>query len=251
MSRKKKNEEIFKASIFRSPFGAEPETIDITTLTDSEKRTIYTKLPYTITTIGTSGSDHFIVEPRHFDARDVLVGGIDTTTISGEWPSLSSIMSWEEYITKIGKKEEAEVNLISKDMTGEHIVLCDTVLDLLPDRILTTLSAAKGKLMFTVAPIHIKEIQCAMTPDVRNHIIEASKRLKMYGKKSPIIPSFDEYGNRLPDQIEIGNDKGITIQIVDPQRFGRLYLELRAIEFPTVKYSSADYWNAYEEDVPF
>jgi hypothetical protein len=247
VSRKKKNDDIFE-----HPFPTiESETIDISRLEDSMCRTIYTRPPYTITTTGTSGSDHFIVEPRYFDARDVLVGGIDTTTISGEWPSLSSIMSWEEYAKNMGKKEEAEVNLISKDMTGEHIVLCDTVLDLLPDRILTTLSAAKGKLMFTVAPIHIKEIRCRMTPDVRNNIIEASKRLKMYGKKSPIIPSFDEYGNRLPDQIEIGNNKGITVEIVDPQDYGRLYLELRAIEFP--KYSSADwnFWSAYDEDVPF
>ena len=110
MGRKKKNEEIFK-----SPFDVIPETIDITTLTDSRRHTIYSTPPYTITTTGTSGSDHFVVEPHHFGARDVLTGGIDTTTISGEWPSLSSIMSWEEYAKKMGKKEEAEVNLINKD----------------------------------------------------------------------------------------------------------------------------------------
>lgn len=249
MGRKKKDDDIFE-----HPFPTiESETIDVTLLGDSMRRTIYTRPPYTITTTGTSGSDHFVVEPHHFGARNILTGGIDTTTISGDWPLLSSIMSWEEYAKKMGKKEEAEVNLINRDMAGEHIVLCDTVLDLLPDRILTTLSAAKGKLMFTIAPIHIKEIQCSMTPDVRNNIIEASKRLKMYGKKSPIIPSFDEYGNRLPDQIEIGDDKGITIQIVDPQRFGRLYLELRAIEFPTTTYSPSNWnsWSAYDDGVPF
>lgn len=198
-----------------------PEMIDITSLSDPYRRYIEAR-PYTITTTGTSSSDHFVVEPYHFGARDVLTGGIDTTTISGDFPSLSSIMSWEEYAEEMGRKEEAEVNIISRDYPGgEHAVICDTVLDLLPEKILTTISAVKGKLMFTIAPVHIKEIQCKMTPDVRNNIIEASKKLKMYGKKSPIIPSFDEYGNRLPDQIEIGGSKGITVQIIDPQDVGR------------------------------
>lgn len=146
---------------------------------------------------------------------------------------------WKEYAKLMGKKEEAEVNVVTKKIVdrGEHIVFCDTILDLLPERILTTLSAAKGKLMFEVAPIHIKEIQCKMTPNVKNNIIEASKRLKRYGKKCPIIPSFDEYGNRLPDQIEIGDNRGIVVQIVDPKDYGEIYFELKAIEIPRLDYT--------------
>ena len=231
MSRKKKNDDIFE-----HPFPTiVSETIDVTLLGDSMRRTIYTRPPYTITTTGTSGSDHFVVEPRHFDARDVLTGGIDTTTISGDFQSLSSVMDWEEYAKAVGKKEEARVKMIShKSIDGhEHVVLCNEVRDLLPEKVLTTVSAAKGRLMFEIAPIHIKEIQCKMTPHVKNNIIEASKKLKMYGKKSPIIPSFDEYGNRLPDQIEIGDNKGIIIKIVDSKEYGDLYFELKAIGFHT------------------
>jgi hypothetical protein len=109
------------------------------------------------------------------------------------------------------------------------------------ERVLTTLSAVKGRLMFEIAPIHIKEIQCKMTPMVKKHIIDASKKLKMYGKKIPIIPSFDEYGNRLPDEIEIGDSRGITVQIVDPESYGNVYFELKAIEFPSVEYTGGWY----------
>ena len=251
MSRKKKNDDIFE-----HPFPTiESETIDITRLEDDMRRTIYTRPPYTITTTGTSDSDHFIVEPRYFGTRNILTGGIDTTTISGDFQSLSSVMDWEEYAKTVGKKEEAGVKMISRKSIDrqEHIVLCNEVLDLLPEKVLTTLSAIKGRLMFEIAPIHIKEIQCKMTPHVKNNIIEASKRLKMYGKKSPIIPSFDEYGNRLPDQIEIGDSKGIIIKIVDSKEYGDLYFELKAIEFSTANYSPTDwkFWSPCEEDVPF
>lgn len=213
-----------------------PEMIDITSLSDHYRQYIEAR-PYTITTTGTGVYDKSYT--HHYPSL---------TKTPEEWG-----ISWEEVMKMEGREEETKVNIISRELDGEHMVMCDTVLDLLPEKILTTLSAAKGKLMFSVAPIHIKEIRCKMTPDVRNNIIEASKRLRMYGKKSPIIPSFDEYGNRLPDQIEIGGNKGITVEIVDPQDYGRLYFELRAIEFRTTEYNPSDWGTIYTwwEDTPF
>lgn len=213
-----------------------PEIIDVTTLGDSTRRVV--SAPYTLTTTSPLTTDSTIYYPPY------------TTEITAE--DLSKGFSWEEMITKLGKEEEAKVNVISKKSVNshEHIVYCEDKTDLSIEKILTTLSAVKGRLMFEIAPIHIKEIQCKMTPTVKNHIIEASKKLKMYGKKSPIIPSFDEYGNRLPDRIEIGEDKGITVKIVEPEKYGDVYFELKALEFEGW-YDTSREWSYGLDDLPF
>ena len=134
-------------------------------------------------------------------------------------------------------EEERNVNIVRKESynSGEHIVACCDEKDLSIENILKTLSAIKGKLMIDVAPIHIKTIECSITPQVRQNIITASKKLKMYGKKRPIIARFDEYGNRLPDEIDLGTSQGITLKIVDPEKYGIFYFELKGIEFPRIE----------------
>ena len=138
------------------------------------------------------------------------------------------------------------MNVFSKTSEDgrEHMVICKDECELALDHVLTTLSAVKGKLMADIAPIHIQTIICKMTPSVRKNIVTASKKLEMYGKKMPIIARFDEFANRLPDEIEIGTSSGITLQIVDPQDYGEFYLELNAIEFPSSEYTSyrTDIW---------
>lgn len=225
----------------------EPESIEITSLGDPYRHHIVGRPPYTITTTGSTG-DTLIYSPP---TTGWQIGPYTTSITAEDW---SKVFSWEEMMKKLGKEEEGKVNVISKKSADkhEHIVCCEDMIDLSVERVLTTLSAVKGRLMFEIAPIHIKEIQCKMTPMVKNHIIESSKKLKMYGKKTPIIPSFDAYGNRLPDQIEIGDSRGITVQIVDPKTYGDVYFELKAIEFP-----SGDYVTTYEptwtisDEIPF
>ena len=216
-----------------------PEMIDITSLSDTGARFIEAR-PYTITTTGTGVYDKSYT--HHYPSL---------TKTPEEWG-----ISWEESMEIAGKKEEAKVHVMRKksDDIREHIICCEDLLDLSTERILTTLSAVKGRLMFEIAPVHIKEIQCSMTPTVKKHIIEASKKLKMYGKKCPIIPSFDEYGNRLPDQLEIGDNKGMLVKIVNPEEYGEMYFELKAIEFDSVTYNPSgwgtiDTWSV--DDVPF
>lgn len=134
-------------------------------------------------------------------------------------------------------EEERSVNIVRKEShkSGEHIVACCDEKDLSIENVLKTLSAIKGKLMIDVAPIHIKTIECSITPQVRQNIVTASKKLKMYGKKRPIIARFDEYGNRLPDEIDLGTSQGITLKIVDPEKYGIFYFELKGIEFPRIE----------------
>ena len=154
----------------------------------------------------------------------------------------SSVTSWSKSdYDKMRKyfesEEERSVNIVRKEShnSGEHIVACYDEKDLSIENVLKTLSAIKGKLMIDVAPIHIKTIECSITPQVRQNIITASKKLKMYGKKRPIIARFDEYGNRLPDEIDLGASQGITLKIVDPEKYGRFYFELKGIEFPRIE----------------
>lgn len=133
--------------------------------------------------------------------------------------------------TIMKEKEEENVNIKKCKTVGEDpIVYCDDENDLSIDRIFTTISAIKGKLMLDVAPMIVKEFKCCITPQTKKNIIDASKKLKMYGKKRPIVARFDEYGNRLPDKIEIGTDNGVTLTIVDPKDVGSdLYFELKAV----------------------
>lgn len=230
----------------------EPETIDITSLNDScVRRVIIDKSPYTITYGGSTAEALTYYPP----STTGWSSGPYRTEIPAE--DLSKVFSWEEMMKKLGKEEEGKVNVISRKSADsrEHIVYCEDMLDLSVERVLTTLSAVKGRLMFEIAPIHIREIQCKMTPTVKKHILEASKKLKMYGKKTPIIPSFDEYGNRLPDEIEIGDSKGILVQIVEPEKYGEVYFELKAIEFDSVMYNPNGWntgtWTAMGGDLPF
>lgn len=153
--------------------------------------------------------------------------------------------------------EEDEVNIVRKQShrRNEHIVACYDEKDLSVENVLKTLSAIKGKLMLDIAPIHIKSIECSITPKVRQNIVTASKRLKMYGKKRPIVARFDEYGNRLPDEIDLGSTRGITLKIIDPEKYGEYYFELKGTEFSNNNYySGADYNKAYTfdpDDLPF
>ena len=159
---------------------------------------------------------------------------------------------------QIGKEEEAKVKVNVENFKGKHVCCVRETLDLLPERILITLSAVKGRLMMEVAPIHIKEFQCSMTPAVRKNIIQASKRNRMYGKKMPIIARFDEYGNPLPEQIELNDAPGVNIRILDPADYGELYFEMVAIEFPSNDYTitrDASWFSADSlfspDDIPF
>lgn len=166
----------------------------------------------------------------------------------------STTLDYEDIMKKIGKEEEAKVKVNVKNFKGKYVCYVKGTPDLLPEKILVTLSAIKGRLMMEVAPIAIKEFQCSMTPAVRKNIIQASKRARMYGKKMPIIARFDEYGRPLPEQIEINDSPGVNLRILDPGDYGELYLELVAIGFPSNKYGPVGdypYIGEFDEYAPF
>ena len=252
MGRKKKKEE---PEIYHTPFGSttipphlypaypeidlSPYTIETTSLGDSQRRFITTTHPgtsITYTGLATGEEQTIYYPPQH-------------------WEPYSSTIGYGELMRQLGKEEEAKVKVNLEKFKGKYVCCVRETLDLLPERILITLSAVKGRLMMEVAPIHIKEFQCSMTPAVRKNIIQASKRARMYGKKMPIIARFDEYGNELPEQIEINDAPGVNIRILDPADYGELYFEMVAIEFPSNEYKVTRDWTYtggfIDEDIPF
>lgn len=153
-------------------------------------------------------------------------------------------------------EEEPEMRIYSdrKELTleKEYRVVCDNTRDLLQDRILKNLSIMKSKLMLACMPVRVDKIECKMTPTVKNNIIQAWRRLDMYGKKTPFVACFDEYGKRLSDEIKIETLQGMTIQIVDPKDYGELYLEFKGIVpyEPSYTYKKDD--SVFDDaDVPF
>ena len=222
-----------------SPYLIEPDTIEVTSLGDPYKT--YIQSPFTtgtsLTYTGSTGETrHVYYPPKH-------------------WEPYSTTLDYEDFMRKIGKEEEAKVKVNVENFKGKYVCCIKDTPDLLPEKILVTLSAVKGRLMMEVAPIHIKEFQCSMTPAVRKNIIQASKRARMYGKKMPIIARFDEYGRPLPEQIEINDSPGVNLRILDPADYGELYLELVAIEFPNNEYKTVRDWTYtggfIDEDIPF
>lgn len=126
----------------------------------------------------------------------------------------------------------------------EYTVACSYEPDLAQDRILKSLSMMKGKLMMQCAPVHLKNIECKMTPAVKHNIITAYKRLERYGKKTPFVARFDEYGRRLPDEIKIETMQGMEIKIVDPLEYGTHFLEFKGVVHDLFK-------TDYTKDIPF
>ena len=119
---------------------------------------------------------------------------------------------------------------IDIDNENECKVICKNEQQLSQEEVLKILPALKGKLMLKVAPIRVQKVECYMTPAVKNNILSAHKKLKMYGKKPPIIAHFDDYGFRLPDKIYIDTEEGMELHIVDPVEYGKCYFELRVIK---------------------
>lgn len=249
MRRKKKEE----PEIYHTPYGSTtirppeydlssytitPDMIETTSLGDQYRSYIHHPLTTgtSFTYTGSAGEvQHVYYPPKH-------------------WEPYSTTLDYEDFMKKIGKEEEAKVKVNVENSKGKYVCCVKNTPDLLPEKILVTLSAIKGRLMMEIAPIHIKEFQCSMTPAVRKNIIQASKRARMYGKKMPIIARFDEYGRPLPEQIEINDSPGVNLRILDPADYGELYLELVAIEFPSNEYNPVREWtysDKFDEDIPF
>lgn len=190
-----------------------PDITEITSLNDTYRQYITTANPgISLTYTGSTDEIRHVYYP------------------STHWEPYSTTLNYEDFMKKIGKEEEAKMTVNVAKYKNKSIYFINDAFDLVPEKILTALFAIKHKLLYESAPIRVKEFQCGMTPLVKKSLIQANKRAKMYGKPLiPIVARFDEYANRLPDQIEIENQIGVNVIILDSDTHGELYLEMAAI----------------------
>ena len=90
-----------------------------------------------------------------------------------------------------------------------------------------------------------------MTPETKQHIILAGKRLAMFGKKKPIIANFDEFGRRLPDVLNVIEGVKIIIEKDDiGPGVGNNYLCLKGVydKDQTTEYYTVDSKVSIKED---
>ena len=146
----------------------------------------------------------------------------------------STIESYDwDKIIKTATDEIPKMNMYKEEvpqyMGKRFAVNCNNPRDFESDRILKNLSIMKSKLMLECMPVHLRNIECKMTPQVKDNLVKAYKKCNMYGKSLPFVARYDDYGNRLSDHVNIETLEGMTIQIVDPERYGEFYLEFQGI----------------------
>lgn len=137
------------------------------------------------------------------------------------------------YSTEISKEDIPKMNIEEyrdeKSLNRRYVVACHNYTDLSQERILKSISVMKSKLMFQCLPYRVDRIECKMSPMVKTNMINAYRRVNMYGKKTPFVACFDEYGRRLPDEVKIDTIRGMDIKIVDPSTYGNNYLIFEAV----------------------
>lgn len=147
-----------------------------------------------------------------------------TNSVSINLPDLYHQRISEEDIPKMNIEEYKD----EKSLKRRYAVSCHDHIDLSQERILKSISVMKSKLMMQCLPYKVDRIECKMSPMVKTNMINAYRRVNMYGKKTPFVACFDEYGRRLPDEVKIDTIRGMDIKIVDPATYGNDYLVLEA-----------------------
>lgn len=189
-----------------------------------------------IMTANPSGSPYY--SPSAW-GRDMTASSFSSGWSSGpmELPPELLASTMEEYdwdkIIKTATDEIPKMNMYKEEvpqyMGKRFAVNCNNPRDFELDRILKNLSIMKSKLMLECMPVHLRNIECKMTPQVKDNLVKAYKKCNMYGKSLPFVARYDDYGNRLSDHVNIETLEGMTIQIVDPERYGEFYLEFQGI----------------------
>lgn len=167
------------------------------------------------------GDDKVIYHHSPVTITSTLSGGYQTNKIQESlYDMYPHVMINEEDIPKMKISEDR----VPSTLGHKYKVTCDNMHDLSQDRILKSISIMKSKLMLECAPVHVDRIECKLTPAVKKNLISAYRKLSMYGKKTPFVASFDEYGRRLEDCIKIDTMYGMHIQIVDPEIYGPTFI---------------------------
>lgn len=172
---------------------------------------------------------------------DVDEEKIYSSTISGKFETLERTWETSSRCSTITVPPYSSlVDTISTSNTTKNhkpiekkpplMVYSDSKKDLSENNILTTVARLKGKLLLNSLEYNkaTMRIKCIMSSFTKDNLVKASKRLRMYGKNLPVVPSFDRFWNELPEMITINGGEGIELVIEDPNEVGKFYLKLIA-----------------------
>jgi len=123
---------------------------------------------------------------------------------------------------------ENEDRIVSGTLgNGQWFTACSDEDKLSEKNILKSLAEMRAILNWKCRIIHVHKMECSMTPIIKDRLINAYRKYTSYGKKTPFMACFDEFGQRLPDVlITEGTADGMTVKIIDPSEFGELFLKI-------------------------
>ena len=161
--------------------------------------------------------------------------GTTNTIFTGGRPSMSisnNLFVWPNiYMDEIRESEEPMRSTWKKN---EYMLSTESTDELSIKEILNTVSAMQRRLTYELTNNalsgknkKVDHIECYMTPEVKLRLVKASQKNSMFGKVQLTVANFDEYGRRLPDTIP--TIYGMTVKIIDPDKYGPLHLALKGV----------------------
>lgn len=146
------------------------------------------------------------------------------------WNNINpSVVSYDELASIPAAIDSDDIDVNVQNNSSEtiwEVIYCDLEV-LNENNILKIVERMKSKLLYITSPYVIDDYICELTVAMKETLIKAHKKLKMFGKKKPTIAVFDEYGRRLPDKFSKGPLKGLIVKIVDKEV--KDYIKLIAI----------------------
>lgn len=136
------------------------------------------------------------------------------------WDNITpSVVSYDEFASIPAAIDSDDIDVNIQNNSSEtiwEVIYCGLEV-LNENNILKIVERMKSKLLYVTSPYVIDDYICELTVAMKETLIKAHKKLKMFGKKKPTIAVFDEYGRRLPDKFSKGPLKGLIVKIVDKE----------------------------------
>lgn len=113
-----------------------------------------------------------------------------------------------------------------------YVISCKDAEALSPYTILKSVNLIKARMEERCSSYIVESVECEMTPKIRENISMAYKRAKSFGKENRIlIARFDEFGNRLPDEMNLGIGPRlfhVSVNITEPKNEEEYYFCMKA-----------------------
>ena len=163
--------------------------------------------------------------------------GAVTSTVHFDLPDTETHLYGDIFdtATSTDKLNYKDTHLVSSDgvilekwyYDDTYVISCKDAEALSPYTILKSVNLIKARMEERCSSYIVESVECEMTPKIRENISMAYKRAKSFGKENRIlIARFDEFGNRLPDEMNLGIGPRlfhVSVNIVEPENEKEYY----------------------------